>query len=88
MSNGINQGKMDDILSVVMGELEDASNKFPAFHTPHEGYAIIKEEFDELWQAVMLRQSDATRNHMMRKEAIQVAAMVLRFLHDLEEVKL
>lgn len=88
MSETLNQGKMEDILAVVVTELEDASNKFPAFHTPHEGWAIMKEEFDELWKAVMLKQSDPTRNYMMRKEAIQVAAMALRFLHDLEEVKL
>lgn len=88
MSETLNTGKMEDILSVVIAELEDASGKFPAFHTPHEGWAIMKEEFDELWKAVMLKQNDPTRNYMMRKEAIQVAAMALRFLHDLEEVKL
>lgn len=62
-------------------ELERAQAKFPAFNSGHEGYAVILEELDELWDEVKASKpgSDMTA---MRKEAIQVAAMALRFVRD------
>lgn len=42
----------------------------------HEFYAILKEEVDELWDDV---KSDAPQEQL-EKEAIQVAAIVFRYL--------
>lgn len=65
---------IDDTLS----ELSAALAMHPPFNSAHEGYAVLLEEVDELWDHVKQRQ--ACRNlHLMRKEAIQVAAMALRF---------
>jgi len=64
-------------------EFVKASNRYPKFASEHEGFAIIAEEMDELWDAVKLKQVDPTRRAKCEKEAIQVAAMALRFLHDL-----
>ncbi len=52
------------------------------FASAHEGFAILKEEVDELWEDVRMNQlSDPEyRNRCMRKEAIQVAAMAIRFV--------
>ncbi len=36
-----------DVEGLVDKELELANGKFPPFHTPHEGYAIIREEWKE-----------------------------------------
>jgi hypothetical protein len=48
------------------------------FNSAHEGFAILYEEFDELKAHVWTNQK--RRNVAeMRKEAIQVAAMALRF---------
>ena len=58
-------------------ELARATAKFGPFHNPHEGYAVLLEELDELWQAV----KHGTPIEQ-RKEAVQVAAMALRFLRD------
>jgi hypothetical protein len=56
--------------------------KFPRMASPHEGYAILKEEVDELWEQVK-RQHDAPgRKVNMYTEAMQVAAMAMRFIHD------
>ena len=75
-------------LGYVLNELVHALNKFPPFRSPHEGYAIILEELDELWEVV--RQKNATRTDSkgqdkiaMRNEACQVAAMAIRFMIDL-----
>ena len=42
----------------------------------HEFYAILKEEVDELWDAIKV---DDPQEHV-RKEAMQVAAMVFRYI--------
>jgi NTP pyrophosphatase (non-canonical NTP hydrolase) len=49
------------------------------FNSTHEGFAVLKEEVDELWDAV---KSDAS-NEQLRVEAVQVAAMAIRFINEL-----
>ena len=68
---------IDDIL----GELDQAQKKFLPFHSAHEGYAVILEELDELKAHVWQKQSERDYE-AMRHEAIQVAAMALRFIGD------
>jgi archaellum component FlaC len=38
----------DKIEQLVQEELEKATEKFKPFNSPHEGYAVILEEFEEL----------------------------------------
>ena len=38
----------NDIRALVDKELASANERFPQFHSAHEGYAVIKEEVDEL----------------------------------------
>lgn len=54
--------------------------KFAAFNSPHEGKSVIEEELDELWEHV---KANTGRSADARQEAIQVAAMALRYAHDL-----
>lgn len=37
----------NDVQQLVQKELNSANEKFPLFNSPHEGYAVIKEEVDE-----------------------------------------
>lgn len=76
-----------EISQSVVNELELAVVRFPPFHSAHEGYAVILEELHELWEGVRTKQSTAGRDERMRKEAIQVAAMAMRFIVDMKQFK-
>ena len=54
--------------------------KHPPFHSAHEGAAVIKEQFDKLWDAIKKNNSQTTA-----KGVKQIAAMACRFLLDLYE---
>lgn len=63
--------------------LEAAATHNAPMHSLHEGYAVILEEMDELKAEVWKNpRKHPDRNALARKEAIQVAAMALRLLHD------
>jgi len=67
------------LLEDVARELGRACAKFAPMHGPHEGYAVILEELDELWHHV---KDNTGRSAEARAEAIQVAAMALRYALD------
>lgn len=69
------------ILDDVEEELASAIEKFGKFNSAHEGYAVILEELDELWEEIKAKPNDE-RMDRMRAEAIQVAAMAIRFVMD------
>ena len=58
-------------------ELFKAVRKFDPFNSPHEGYAVILEELEELWDHA---KANTGRSAEARQEAIQVAAMALRYV--------
>lgn len=62
-------------------EYRAATAKFGPFNSAHEGYAVLLEEVDELWDEVKAKQGSRDLIKM-RKEAIQVAAMAMRFVVD------
>ena len=63
-------------------ELERARIKFAKMASAHEGYVIIAEEFDELWDIV--KQKQTQRDYAaLRKETVQLGAMVLAFLVEI-----
>lgn len=67
----------------VLAELKRAKGMFPTdFVNQHEGYAVILEELDELWDEVKKNQKNYDLV-AMRKEAIQCAAMCIRFATEL-----
>jgi hypothetical protein len=63
-------------------ELYNALQRFPIFNSPHEGYAVILEEIDELWEHVKANDGETQK---AMDEAVQVAAMALRFVYDLAD---
>ena len=63
-------------------ELCRARDKHSTFNSPHEGYAVILEELDELWGEIKKKKEKRSGIKLM-KEVIQVAAMAMRFASDL-----
>ena len=43
-----------EVKALVYKELESANERFPAFRSPHEGWAVIREEYEELKAEVHL----------------------------------
>lgn len=70
------------ILDEVAAEL-DRAKKFKPFNSAHEGYAVLLEEVDELKEQVWMNQTKRDLDKM-RKEAIQVAAMAVKFVEMMD----
>lgn len=62
-------------------ELDSAMRKWPATHSPHEAYAVIKEELDEFWEEVRRKQTEHDPAAMYA-ELMQIAAMAARAAVD------
>lgn len=67
-------------VSMIVKELSRAKIEHPPMFSFHEGYAILLEEMDELWSEIKKKKVNPMK---VKKEAIQVAAMAMRFLVDL-----
>jgi NTP pyrophosphatase (non-canonical NTP hydrolase) len=69
---------LDDVLVSVRAEVEKSDAKWPAYTSAHEGYGVLLEEVDEVWDHVKVNQK---RRDLpaLRKELIQVAAVAIRF---------
>lgn len=81
---------MPDAFKDTQDELASARKRFDKFASAHEGYAILLEEVEELKREVFWGPTEeawgedpvARRMKLMRAEAVQVAAMAIRFIED------
>ena len=74
--------KLNNILKEIKKEFDFATSKFGSFNNAHEGYAVLLEEVDELWENIKLKQGDLYRTPSIVQEAIQVATMAIRLIYD------
>jgi len=72
-----------EVLEAVIDEYSKAVSHYPPFASAHEGLAVLQEEFEEL-KAEVFKNNHNRDYEAMRKEAIQVAAMALRFILDVK----
>ena len=72
--------KMERALKLIEAEAREAARNWPVFNSMHEGYAVLLEEVDELWEEVKKNPRDLLN---VRYEVIQVGAMAVRFLAEL-----
>jgi hypothetical protein len=75
--------KLNDIAKTMIEELGRATARFGKFNSAHEGYAIIKEELDELWDAIKTKMPDDEKWTALYVECIQIGAMAMRFIYDI-----
>ncbi len=71
----------ESVLILVSLELDRATNMYPKFTSIHEGWGIIREEYLELEDEIRKTPNDHT-TEKMRREAIHLGAMALRFIMD------
>jgi hypothetical protein len=85
----ITLSKQEQLAFEVAVEVERAQSLFAPINGPHEGYGVIKEEFDEFWDEVKRYNLNKNRDTrpQMRLELIQLAAMCLRTIHDVIDMK-
>lgn len=76
--------KVYNILREVETELYDANQMHGNFKSYHEGYAVIKEELEELWDEIKKKNPSKSD---LRKEAIQLTAMGLKFITFIDGIK-
>lgn len=76
-----------EVADEVLKELKGAAYHFPPMRSPHEGWAIIREEVDEMWDEVKASKPIVGDPHIERslQEAKQVAAMAIRYIHDIRK---
>jgi hypothetical protein len=70
------------IYRTVARELDRAMRSEGPYNSAHEGWAVILEELDELWEEVRKKRRKRCKAKM-RHEAAQVAASAIRFINDL-----
>jgi hypothetical protein len=74
--------RRERVLELIDREFGRATSRFPAFNSGHEGKAVIEEELDELWEEI---RSNRPSGAAATREAIQVAAMAMRYVFDLSD---
>lgn len=76
-----------DVALEVLDELYEAAYRFPPMRSPHEGWAIVHEEEREMWSEVMHSKPVIDDPSLSRSidEAVQVAAMAIRYVKDMRE---
>lgn len=82
MGISVGNTSIDDATKDAYAEAQSAREKWPCFNTAHEGFAILQEEVDELWDHVRTNQKNRDIGKMY-KEAVQVAAMAIRFAAEI-----
>ncbi len=87
-------------IDLIRQEIDSIPEKYQKkFNSPHEGYAILQEEVDELWEQIkngekrikkqlgysqdLSHTIDFYQKKAIREEAVQVAAMACRIIQEL-----
>ena len=73
-SNGWTDPLFTEFVKQVRAEVDESRQKFPAFHSMHEGYGVLAEEFKELEQETFKQFSLRSYSNIIR-ECIQISAM-------------
>ena len=81
--------EMDDLritrigktIKYIIAEYNLAILKETPLNSAHEGWALLQQEMDELWNEVKKGESERSKDVML-KEAAQIGALAMRFIVD------
>jgi hypothetical protein len=79
-------------MNTIEKELTEAREKYGAFNSTHEAYAVLIEEVNELWDVIKEKNKAGNDNSIealekkqkMIHELIQIAAIAQRTIEELE----
>lgn len=69
-------------IKTIITEYNRTIIKNAPFHSTYEGWALIKQKVDNLWDEIKKEETGGSREAML-KEAAQIGAMAMRFIIDL-----
>ena len=69
---------LEVLIIELVNEIDRATKLYGPLKSTHEGYAVLLEEVDKMWDEIKKNDIDKAR-----EEALQVAAMAIRFLMDI-----
>jgi hypothetical protein len=73
---------LDAALLDIRNEFYRARRMHAPMHSGHEGWAVIREEMDELWELVRADKGDGSRAYA---EAMQIAAMAVAYMIEVAQ---
>ncbi len=73
------KGETKTTIELVFEEYDRAVNESGMFASAHEGYAVLTEEVEGLWEIIKFGQN----KNRMREKAVKVAATTIRFIQDI-----
>jgi NTP pyrophosphatase (non-canonical NTP hydrolase) len=68
------------VVDQIIAEMRRGAKKYGRYASLHEAYAVIKEEVDEMWDAI----KSNSQPHGICAEAIQVAATTMRMVVEFQ----
>lgn len=72
---------MNQNLDAILDELKSRKSSWPKYNSPHEGLAVIGQEFDDLKREVYIKPSRRDLEKM-RESALNLAQAAIRFLTE------
>jgi NTP pyrophosphatase (non-canonical NTP hydrolase) len=73
---------LDRIFEKVESEIMASTTLHKPFNSSHEGYAVLLEELDEVWEEIKKSKHYILSNEA-KQELIQVAAVAMRMINEL-----
>lgn len=71
-----------EIQMAVDVEICISKEKHKPFNSSHEGYGVLLEELDEVWEEIK-KSKNYTLSNESKQELIQVAAVAMRMINEL-----
>lgn len=72
---------------LIIAEFRKTTDMFPPYSSIHEAHSILEEEYDEFWDEVKFKPSLRSSQRLI-KEAIQVASVAMKIVHQIQEKKI